>query len=279
MHRSIRPSLEYNLIQELRLAQALMESRFPVSVPSRHAAKFQKLQEQFDVKFPIEDGDLNFDSFEIDHKTPLTSVGRISRPLIFPHAIVDRCRTLWRPERDIPISFTGLLTPKRETVVLNFCKRQGWPAPPKMRRANSLTGRLVNRARSLLGLDPSSQSLRLGELVLWSSNRGRTYPIKAWDEGYFELLGRSKFVLCPSGDFTWSYRFFESILCGAIPVVEEPCPVYEGFVYFHVEDQFDGLQWTQETALQNYELGVRRITIPTGELNSEIARLVGLMSA
>lgn len=34
---------------------------------------------------------------------------------------------------------------------------------------------------------------------------------KSWDTEYYDILSQSKFVICPSGDFIWSYRFFEAI--------------------------------------------------------------------
>jgi hypothetical protein len=51
----------------------------------------------------------------------------------------------------------------------------------------------------------------IGDLVVWSSEKGRYYPFKAFDEEYFKELANSHFVLCPSGDCVWSYRFFEAV--------------------------------------------------------------------
>jgi Exostosin family len=38
-------------------------------------------------------------------------------------------------------------------------------------------------------------------------------------EGYYDQLQSTRFALCPDGDFPWTYRFLEAIMCGAIPVV------------------------------------------------------------
>ena len=37
---------------------------------------------------------------------------------------------------------------------------------------------------------------------------------------YFEYMARSKFILCPAGDSPWSYRFYETLMVGSMPVVQ-----------------------------------------------------------
>jgi hypothetical protein len=37
---------------------------------------------------------------------------------------------------------------------------------------------------------------------------------------YFETMCKSKYCLCPAGDGTWSFRFYEILMCKSIPVVE-----------------------------------------------------------
>jgi hypothetical protein len=37
---------------------------------------------------------------------------------------------------------------------------------------------------------------------------------------YFEKMSQSKFVLCPAGDSSWSFRFYEVLMCKSIPIVE-----------------------------------------------------------
>ena len=37
---------------------------------------------------------------------------------------------------------------------------------------------------------------------------------------YFERMCQSKFILCPAGDSSWSFRFYEVIMCKSIPIVE-----------------------------------------------------------
>ena len=37
---------------------------------------------------------------------------------------------------------------------------------------------------------------------------------------YFQTMCNSKFVLCPAGDSPWSFRFYETLMCNSIPIVE-----------------------------------------------------------
>jgi hypothetical protein len=113
-----------------------------------------------------------------------------------------------------------------------------------------------------------------GEVVFWSSRRGRHFPGKSWDEEYYELLARSQFVLCPSGDYVWTYRFFEAALCGAIPIVESTCDAYAGFRYQTMRDPARELQWRREDAEHNYALCRDLLTVPSDVLSREIAALL-----
>jgi hypothetical protein len=37
---------------------------------------------------------------------------------------------------------------------------------------------------------------------------------------YFQKMCRSKYCLCPAGDSSWSFRFYEVLMCKSIPIVE-----------------------------------------------------------
>jgi len=37
---------------------------------------------------------------------------------------------------------------------------------------------------------------------------------------YFQTMCQSKYVLCPAGDSTWSFRFYETIMCRSLPIVD-----------------------------------------------------------
>jgi hypothetical protein len=37
---------------------------------------------------------------------------------------------------------------------------------------------------------------------------------------YFTTMCKSKFILCPAGDSAWSFRFYETLMCKSMPIVE-----------------------------------------------------------
>lgn len=158
-------------IQEIRLIQALSEV-YPVCISSEMILKLNLLIDKFNLNF-VDDYDYDISKYiEINHALPCVKIGELERPLIYPKAITDYCKTIWQ-DRNINISFQGLLTEQRKEIL------------------------------NKIGL----------EIEIQESNKGRIFPIKAWDENYYQTLSKSKFVLCLNGDYIWSYRFFESILC------------------------------------------------------------------
>ena len=40
------------------------------------------------------------------------------------------------------------------------------------------------------------------------------------NEFYFDTMCKSKFILCPAGDAPWSFRFYETLMCRSLPIVE-----------------------------------------------------------
>ena len=46
------------------------------------------------------------------------------------------------------------------------------------------------------------------------------YRVVSENIDYFEKMCQSKFVLCPAGDSTWSFRFYETLMCSSVPIVE-----------------------------------------------------------
>ena len=75
--------------------------------------------------------------------------------------------------------------------------------------------------------------------VIIDSDNGRKQETKEKDLSYFRMLTRSRFVICPNGDFVWTYRFFEAILCKSIPIVEEECELYKGYHFYKVGDKYE----------------------------------------
>lgn len=275
MTDTIQINMPFRLIQQVRLVHAIAESRFPVVIPRTERAKFDVLTKVFGLQFAT-DASHACDvtrALRISHQAPVTSLGAITRPLIFPYAITDYCRSLWPASREDRFSFQGLVTGKRRQLLKGWMQRNLTSSRVSLPVQDGFVARLRRKfLPNVLG--NRTRTRRVGDLVLSSSERGRVFPTKAWDDEYFRALARSQFVLCPSGDFIWSYRFFESILCGAIPIVEESCPAYDGFRVHSMKHDARLLQWSLDDAEHNYNLCVERLTIPRDELDAEIARLV-----
>lgn len=271
MARRVRLDLTFALIQQIRLVHALAESAYEIAVPAAALDKFAILCQRFDLRLSASRQD-DFDltpHVTLVHETPTTAVGRLERPLIFPRAIVDHCRTLWPSSRAYRYSFAGLLTDQRRALLAGWLARRGTGAHGLDEAgAADLLRRQLMRWR---GYEPPR---RFGDLTVWSSERGRRFPMKAWDRGYFQLLAQSEYVLCPSGDYHWSYRFFEAALCGAMPIVEAVSPLYDGFRYRLLSDDGDEAPWSVADAQHNFRRCAERIVLPSVDLDRELARLV-----
>jgi hypothetical protein len=267
----------FSLIQQIRCTHALAESAFAIAVPADELEKFSVLRDTFGLELATATGaDPSLTPFvTIDHRTPATSVGAVVRPLIFPRAIVVHCRTLWPATRAHRYSFAGLVTDSRRALLETWLAG-GAPALPALAARTTLGDFLRRQIIRWRGAD---RPRRIGDVTVWSSERGRRFPTKAWDQDYYRMLADSQSVLCPSGDYVWSYRFFEACLCGALPIVEEASPLYEGFRYgLMTEPRTDG-PWSAADAEHNYRTCVERIVVPVEELDRELARLAASPAA
>jgi hypothetical protein len=266
--------LSFALIQQIRLAHALAESDYAITVAAAELPKFSALGERFGLRLAdARPGDLALGGFvSISHEAPSTAIGRLVRPLIFPRAIAERCRASWQAARPIRYSFAGLVTDERRSVLRRWSEARVDAAGAAF-DASSQLGRFMRQ--QLVRWRGHDRIRRIGDVTVWASERGRRFPTKAWDDQYFDLLARSQCVLCPSGDFLWSYRFFEAVLCGALPIVEEPVPLYDGFRYRTMADTGDPV-WSEADAEHNYRLCRERIEVPLDALNAELARLVAI---
>jgi len=46
------------------------------------------------------------------------------------------------------------------------------------------------------------------------------YRVVSENEMYFKTMSQSKYILCPAGDSSWSFRFYETLMCKSTPIVE-----------------------------------------------------------
>jgi len=264
----VRLDVPMHLIQSIRLVHAVMESGAEVCVAPEDAEKFAHLRRYFRFRYRVgAPGAARPAGAVVDHERPLTRVGALGRPLIFPRGMARRCRAAWPATRTVRVLFCGLVTPARYAVLRDWLQRAG-------------AGRALLDGWQALAAQPEQAHWprplrdRASGVWLWASARGRRFPVKAWDEAYYRLLARARFVLCPNGDFVWTYRFFEAALCGAIPIVEDDCRVYHGFRYHRIAEEPSRLVWSAGAARENYALALRRLTVERGEMARALANAV-----
>ena len=270
-------NLPLQYLQAIRLTHALMESDYKVHISKEHKNKFSLLKNIFNLEYQVGIEEVPIlNPVKFNHTNPSSQIGCVKRTLIFPQASFDYCRQLWLDKRNIQICFAGLVTEKRKNTLEKWFKNNFPNSRFKLPTQQRLGIRLVNKLLRQLNLPvlPSTYKTELNGVVFWSSNRGRVFPVKAWDEEYFRLLADSQFVLCPSGDYIWTYRFFESIMCGAIPIIEKSCSAYEGFRFFTMNDSIDSLKWSEEDVNYNFQLCFKRLTVSSEELNEEIGKIL-----
>lgn len=276
-NQALAVNLPLQYLQAIRLTHALMESDYIVHISEEHQDKFSRLKDIFNLEYKLGVEEVPIlNTVKFNHTNPSSQIGSLERTLIFPKAGFDYCRNLWSDKRNIKICFAGLVTEKRKNTLEKWFKNNFQNSLFKLPMKERLIIRLGNKLLRQLNLPvlPSTYKIELNGVVFWSSNRGRVFPLKAWDEEYFRLLADSQFVLCPSGNYVWTYRFFESIMCGAIPIIEKHCPAYKGFRYFTMGDSISSLNWSEEDVIYNFQLCFERLTVSLEELNWEIEKIL-----
>jgi hypothetical protein len=120
----------------------------------------------------------------------------------------------WRKFRDYTFIGAFRIDPKTE-------KRRAWIIP--FARQNfgersylQFTDRATRRAHESLGsFDHTLRAEGFVPKELPLSERNK------FDEHYFRVMCSSQFVLCPGGDENWSMRFYEALMCKAIPILSD----------------------------------------------------------
>jgi hypothetical protein len=58
--------------------------------------------------------------------------------------------------------------------------------------------------------------------ILKPNNQSKNVQYRVVKENidYFEKMCQSKYCLCPAGDSSWSFRFYEVLMCKSIPIVK-----------------------------------------------------------
>jgi hypothetical protein len=200
-----------HLIQEIRLIHSLCDLGYELYIDKNEYSKLDPLISEFNLTLKTDeclDCQLFTDLVQINHSIPQTKFLNIEKPLIFPRSLIEFCGNL-QTEKKEQIFFSGLITASRQEQ--------------------------INKLKSITNT----------EIIINSNTNGRNFPVKSFDKKYFKELASSQFIFCPNGDFIWSYRFFESIMCGAIPIVQNDCTIFKGFNFYFMEELNNKLSYNE----------------------------------
>lgn len=243
-----------SLIQTLRLLHAVTEAGFTLQVDRKDEVRFRRLVKIFDMPIAIGSDAPILESILIDHAGPITGVCGMARPPVMPRSTITYCRSRWPDKRPIAVSFAGLLTPWRKTAILEWLANHGQKVPPLFLsdRLNRLKTKILRRLNMTF-----DQRINIGPMMLSLSDTGRRFPRKSWNVDYYALLLSSRFAFCPNGDVgpdgpSWTYRFFDPIMCGCIPIVDKPHALFAGYHYLLASEQIDHSDWQNDHALSNF---------------------------
>lgn len=86
-----------------------------------------------------------------------------------------------------------------------------------------------------------------------------------FDTEYFQIMCQARFTLCPAGDEPWSMRFFESVMCRSVPILERSSHAWRnhlerriGYRFYRIEDQHEFRSHIVEA---NYKKFIRHQTL------------------
>jgi hypothetical protein len=132
--------------------------------------------------------------------------------------------------------------------------------------------RFTDRSYLLLSESPPEHR-RLGSFDHTGKTEGVFVPKEApwgrerayFNPHYFRVLRSTQFALCPAGDRPWSMRFFEAVMCRAIPIVSDRRHVgrndVERSIGYHTCLPEDDHVYDADVAEENYELFLRHQTL------------------
>lgn len=227
--KKVKFDLPLGLIQNIRFALALAEKNSEIAVPYKYKFIFDYLYKKFQIPvktYRKQEFGIKKTSLSFSHEKPEIRINDICMPLVFPVAMVNFCEANWK-NANRKIIFSGLITDKRKESLENWleyiCKYK---------------------------VD-IKDSFKNEKIEISFSSRGRELPVKAWDQEYYDKLLENQFALCPDGDFIWTYRFFEAVMCGAIPIIENTCSLYTNFKCYDMKTPLDEIVYDQEMVNHN----------------------------
>lgn len=216
-----------NLLQEIRVIHALCDYGAEIYCTRAEYNKLIPIKEIFNGNINIgysDEGENITDLLSIIHDIPITQFKNDKKPLIFPLSLIDFCQKN-NINKTSKIYFRGKITNQRKGS--------------------------IERLKKQTNVD----------IVIKTSIDGRKFPVKTFDIEYFNEMKNFKFIFCPDGDFIWTYRFFETVMCGGIPIIENEAEIYQGFKYYKLGDNLSELQWRPDWVSHNIEILKEKFTL------------------
>ncbi len=208
-------------VQEVRLIAAFLEAGFGAKLTPQQALSFRGNDRYIHQKF---NGEFAKISIKINHEIPSTSVEDIKAPVIFPEWMVQNQKI----SKVTRYNFTGIQNKKRIIEILEIYRNSKNLSWYLMRALSDVLARWRNKYSIRLLNSLTRRIIENEDHIVWSDG-GRNLSNKLFDKKYFDALSKSHFVICPEGDFPWSYRLIESILYDAIPVFDHADTIVSHF--------------------------------------------------
>lgn len=156
-----------------------------------------------------------------NHELPLTIIqSEFESTLIFPKLIND-LYFVNDDEKINKIYFRGLFTLSRfiEIAKLLF-------------RINDFKGLIILFSNILFR--KKEYIISTNRVFINFTTRGRISEFKYLDNDYYAQMSKYRFIFCPKGDYIWTYRFFEAILVGGLPICIKVAESYQGFKFIYL---------------------------------------------
>jgi hypothetical protein len=169
-------------------------------------------------KRSLEEENIPIKNFRIDHSTPHNYNNDVKYNFVFPKSFISEVEKIDTTTKPIDYYFVGTIKGGHRQFLKSWSKD------------NSI-------------IKETSQN----NFIHPNNDPTGYYGDNYFNKDYFNELSKSKFSLCPAGcsafdkkyvddqKFMWTYRFWESILVGCIPITDEPDPKW------HMDYKFYGL--------------------------------------
>lgn len=259
-------------VQEARLFAALLESGWALKVNPTQLQAIGGIAPFFSIKSTRYVGQTCHNiKIEIEHQTPLTKFGHVERTLIFPEWIFSNLRTD-HTSRGVSCSFEGYPTRHRVQAAWSMVEKSGRRNQPIARQIVNIASNLtcIPLRCDLLNKAFNAALRRRNWEFRWTCG-GREISNKVYDVSYWERLQNSKTVYCPAGDFGWTYRFYEALLAGAIPIIDSNSSLgfVKDFSVCNNYGDYTSMQDSLQTILDdNFKMACRLVTA-RDELNPQ----------